>query len=176
VWVRSYYRSDACEFARGGTQWEVVSEKGLLRLDNEPQLRTERLQWRRAMDGIRLEIDRLLATQKAPGGDVSPYRIPSARYEEVAARDDAIEARIAALGAQERTPDTVTRAVTRSLPYSLLAAAAAVLPAAGLARSMILLRHQRLRRQTSLCASCSYDLRATPGRCPECGTAATTLA
>jgi hypothetical protein len=36
-----------------------------------------------------------------------------------------------------------------------------------------LVRRLRGRRRAGYCANCGYDLRATPGRCPECGAVAT---
>lgn len=51
------------------------------------------------------------------------------------------------------------------LPFWSLALFALVLPAA----SLWTVIQRRRRRSAALCPSCGYDLRATPGRCPECG-------
>jgi hypothetical protein len=59
------------------------------------------------------------------------------------------------------------------VPYWFLAATAAGLPAIRVASAI--LRGWRRRRHVGLCAACGYDLRATPGRCPECGTVPKTL-
>jgi hypothetical protein len=55
------------------------------------------------------------------------------------------------------------------MPFWLPAGLTAVLPAVSVVRFY---RDRRWRRRQSvgLCPSCGYDLRATPRRCPECGT------
>jgi hypothetical protein len=54
------------------------------------------------------------------------------------------------------------------VPYWFLALLALAPPVYALARS----RRRRRHAQHPVCAACGYDLRATPDRCPECGTPA----
>jgi hypothetical protein len=56
------------------------------------------------------------------------------------------------------------------LPWPFLFLVFAILPAVHLT---LLLQHRRRarRRKSSLCVNCGYDVRATPERCPECGSA-----
>jgi hypothetical protein len=56
-------------------------------------------------------------------------------------------------------------AVYISLPHWLFVVFSAILPAAWLIR----MRRQRRRLRDGLCERCGYDLRGTPGQCPECG-------
>ncbi|HZN68722.1 MAG TPA: hypothetical protein VFB66_25815 [Tepidisphaeraceae bacterium] len=61
---------------------------------------------------------------------------------------------------------------TVTLPYWCLASLPGALAAAGVA-SWVRRRTRRSRTVRGLCPACGYDIRATPGRCPECGTATT---
>jgi hypothetical protein len=62
------------------------------------------------------------------------------------------------------SPPAVT-IVCAVIPYSIPISLAAALPVARTAARLM-----RRRPPTGLCPACGYDLRATPDRCPECGT------
>ena len=61
----------------------------------------------------------------------------------------------------------IRHGVTLAFPLWAPLAAFALIPA------VRLYRRARGKRQLGTCPRCGYDLRATPGRCPECGTMAT---
>jgi 4-amino-4-deoxy-L-arabinose transferase-like glycosyltransferase len=56
------------------------------------------------------------------------------------------------------------------IPYYRLLLLALLLPTAWLVGGVRRSRRQAHRRANNLCLNCGYDLRATPDRCPECGT------
>jgi hypothetical protein len=62
----------------------------------------------------------------------------------------------------------VIRAFHLVVPHWMIASGFAVLPGLWLVAER---RRRRVRRRVAegLCAACGYDLRATPGVCPECG-------
>ena len=69
------------------------------------------------------------------------------------------------LGSTRSPPTSSTMVAVPLWPFVVLS----LIPPALAWRS----RRRRLRRtRAALCLACGYDLRATPGRCPECGTAA----
>jgi tRNA(Ile2) C34 agmatinyltransferase TiaS len=55
-------------------------------------------------------------------------------------------------------------------PHWGIAVAAAVLPLAWSVTRLRALAWNRWRRSRGCCPTCGYDLRASPDRCPECGT------
>jgi hypothetical protein len=62
---------------------------------------------------------------------------------------------------------------TLALPHWVGVMMFAVLPAWAMSRAVRSRVVQRRRARRSLCAHCGYDLRASPDRCPECGTPVT---
>ena len=65
------------------------------------------------------------------------------------------------------TNSETTSSIGVAFPLWSAVLATAVLPLTRFIRW----QRRRSRRQVGLCGSCGYDLRATPGRCPACGTA-----
>ena len=61
------------------------------------------------------------------------------------------------------------RICTLLVPLWAIAAPLAILPALWLLRARPALRRRRLK--AGLCLQCGYDVRASPERCPECGSA-----
>jgi hypothetical protein len=155
LWVRSYWVGDGFQRGRDGVIWAAWSARGTVGVS-------------RSAVGLGFLSGRLpLTYQHWPAAPWQPGTFPGIRRQWYL------------LGFTYLASDEVTfwpgpnRSTTyyatreAGVPHLLLMLLAGVPPALWWRRWRRLRRHHR--REQGLCTRCGYDLRATPGRCPECG-------
>ena len=151
-WVRSYVCWDGV-FAGGGVHFLVAeSTNGQVALGWETDASEA--------------VSRALRRRK-PGAQTAPtgmgFRLSSrCRHGALGFGWDAYD-RMHLFVVSDGTP-AATRERVVVMPHWFVALAFSVPPGIAVAR-----RVRRRRRPPGLCSACGYDLRATPGRCPECG-------
>ncbi len=155
MWVRSYWRHDMRVEEHGWQTNSIASVRGTIRF-------------------FRLWTPRQYA----------PAERPPRWHSRAASRSDAIDAWYQSRSSQWHAAgfeviegdyrEGAFFAGEPPYPYRVIVIphwSLALLTALAPARQLNALRISRRRRRRALCPACGYDLRATPGRCPECGTA-----
>ena len=182
LWVTSHAAPVSAGFTVRGDRWRVELSAGRLTVDDSPQRRLEQdaarsLAERRAGDARVHYMDAhsaLLAheARARPGDGTST---PEQTRERRRVRREAVMRQHELSIAEGALAAPMQPRPTRGGALPLLAAVVVVgapplcrLAAARLGPE----RRRRMRAARGLCRSCAYDLRATPGRCPECGAAA----
>jgi hypothetical protein len=173
LWAWSYRDPMGYEVDASFVGWKMRSSDGWLALTGPAQLRSQAERRQRAEADRRTAIIRFAETNE-------PYRSALAAWREAGSPDDGPVyqelLRLHAIRSRARSATFLTINGVRPHfdhePYShaKLAAATAALPAAWASTLLFgRLRRGRNASPAGLCPACGYDLRATPGRCPECG-------
>jgi len=154
LWARGSKHKLAFVFMNNGVLWELTSHDGRLWLDNEPE---------------RAEL-RSILLRKMNEATGQPMQPQSQRSRQ----DPELYQLILQLCGRAGLLTNPTPLVSHAFPCGAVVAATSILPIAWLA--LVGLPHyrnrinRRLRLRGGSCLNCGYDLRASPERCPECGT------
>jgi hypothetical protein len=158
LWVRGHWVADCVRYTRltapapavGGRldEWNVLSGKGVVALVRESRRWSPRPPTAKQI--------------KPPEAGLTRFTISPAAFD--VARDGVWQ-RIGFNYYDSSSPSRTVRGVR--VPHWLLAALTAAAPALWAVRRR---RRREGPARSGVCPRCGYDLRATPGRCPECGT------
>jgi len=157
------------EFSLRGRRWQMQFGRQRVWVDNDPQRRLDRepgmslaRQWMEEAHQAYLAANERLYSALLSR---SPTAEPRKAYRQAA--DAWFAARVTYWDSQRLRSHHVSYGVR----YTTVAGAVSLLSLAWLVRVALLGRRRRRNKGLGLCPSCGYDLRATPGRCPECGAA-----
>ena len=184
LWVRSYYWIDSLSYGRtahhNGHELQHVHAWSLYATTVGGAV--DLLWSRRDITGVPESVDQYFREFDKPSGfKWAPYRVPPQGISRpqptswfnylgiYGTRDQWSRPWPVGEWPRPPTPTLSLRTYSARVPLGFVLLVAMATPAI---RALRWRRHVR-RTGRGLCPSCGYDLRATPGRCPECGEAAT---
>jgi hypothetical protein len=172
LWMHSYRSTTAVSFWTGDGLREVRAAGGRLWLDNEPERDLDAMAyWTAVRHADVLELRYRKAAEnvaRIEGVDKRAAARWAVQDLDIAAAGLRIKANQSRYEWQRRWMRSPP--VYHSIPFGYPAVAAAVLPVAWLIASRLRRKRRDRRARRGQCPICTYDLRATPNRCPECGT------
>jgi len=165
LWIKSSTVPLSRSFMYRQVRYQAMLSNGMLSVDNAPQRRFEA----KGASELRREMSELIEELAVSGIAYSDAMHQPDSSRVIQTRKQATAARLRQL-ANQISRKMPTRQWTRSYQTSRFVAGTAVLPILWVLLFAFLAIRRLRRRQTLHCVACGYDLRATPNRCPECGT------
>jgi hypothetical protein len=158
LWVRSHSTVDAISRSRpNGPYHRLISDRGTLTWQS-----ASNCPYAGGFSWMRAKPPAVQGSGYGGGVAASDGRL----WEQalVLKASGTLATEVALLGGPRRTDAEAQH------PTWAAVAATTLLPVARLGSWLLRIRRRRRQSRAGLCARCGYDLRATPGRCPECGT------